>query len=144
MLVIFLGVIGCSQGKQAQTPVKNTFTAAEVMAGLEAAGLPVGNSVEYTADTDTNKLLGRPGQYIGKVNFEDTRIDDDTANLDDSIEVFANDTDLQNRLNYTKSISSQMPMFAQYSYSHKNILLRLDKALTPEQAAEYEKALNNL
>ena len=33
----------------------------------------LGKVVIYTEDTDPNKLLGRQGQYTGKLNFNDTR-----------------------------------------------------------------------
>lgn len=143
-------LMGCSKEQQAavsevQKPIeKTTLTAAEVYQGLKAAGLPIGKYVEYTAETDSNKLLGRPGQYIGKVNFEDSRIDEDTNNLDNSIEVFANETDLNNRAAYVKAITEKVPFLVQYQYVHKNVLLRLHKALTPTQASEYEAALKKL
>src|SRR5665647_137930 len=95
LLIVLLSlslIIGCSQSvtsdKIGQKIEKKILTAAEVLDGLKSAGLPIGNAVEYTAETDTNKLLGRPGQYTGKANFEDTRIDEDTQSLNDSIEVF--------------------------------------------------------
>ena len=49
-------------------------TAAEVITALKAKGLPVGAFVNYTAENDPNQRLGRPREYIGKVNFWDTRL----------------------------------------------------------------------
>src|SRR5947199_8233085 len=49
-------------------------SADQLLQGLKSHGLPVGVSFTYTAANDLNHLLGRPGQYIGKVNFKDTRI----------------------------------------------------------------------
>jgi len=151
LLALFMVVSGCGQPKASSKDFtapkqkeKTTLSASEVLAGLKAAKLPIGQSTEYTAETDTNNLLGRPGQYIGKINFEDTRIEEDNADLNDSIEVFSNTNDLNSRANYIKAVTKDTPMLLQYSYTHKNVLLRLDTALTPDQAAEYEKALKSL
>jgi hypothetical protein len=46
------------------------------MTKLGQAGLPIDGRVVYTAATDLNKRLGRPGQYISKVNFHDTRLEE--------------------------------------------------------------------
>jgi hypothetical protein len=153
LLSLFLLLCGCSgQAKQAQkseppAPKEKTeYTATEVLQAFKDAGLPLGRVEEYTAETDPNGLLGRPNQYIGKLNFEDTRKGDPESDTltGGTVEVFDSQDNLATRKKYTEAISESASMFAQYIYAHKNILLRIDHQLTPDQAKEYEAVLNNL
>lgn len=125
-----------------QEAPKGPLTSDEIVAAFKAAGLPIGTVQVYDAKNDPNKLLGRPGQYTAKFNFADTRLeqpeDDVTGG---SIESFASDKDLKNRVAYVKSITESTPMFAEYQYTNGLMFLRLDKGLTPDQAAEYDKVL---
>ena len=121
-------------------------SADEVLQGLKDEGMPIGESIAYTAKNDPNELLGRPNQYTSKVTFEDTRLKPDPmAEKFDvlnggSIEVFENQDDATVRKEYLKGIG-KVPLFAEYSYREGTVLLRLSHRLTPEQAAEYEDAL---
>ena len=127
-------------------------TADQILAGLKARGLPIGASVTYTASTDVNSLLGRPGQYIGKINFKDTRVTDSGdqgVNIDVNdggtrIEVFATLTDATNRTKYVQAIATGASLFAEYDYQDGLVLLRLSKQLTPDQAQAYLAALRTL
>jgi hypothetical protein len=142
-----MGCGGASQSvnsTQAVPQEKTVYTAAEVVEAFKDANLPIGKVKAYTADTDANGLLGRPNQYTGKTNFEDTRITADDADVCESIEVFADGQDLEARKTYIESVMNYTPMVQQYLYAHKNILLRLDDALTPDQAKDYETVLNKL
>ena len=51
---------------------------------------------------------------------------------------------MKKRKEYIEQISNSSSMFAQYIYSKGNVLLRLEKDLTPEQAQEYEKIFNQI
>ena len=64
------------------------ITVKQVMAAFEAAGLPLTDIESYTAATDPNSLLGRPGQYIDKANWSDLRATDTLAAGSNSIEIF--------------------------------------------------------
>lgn len=126
-------------------------TALQILQGLKAHNLPIGVYFNYTADNDVNKLLGRPGQYTGKLNFKDTRISssDQGANISvsdgGSIEVFASTTDAKNRFAYIQSISkSGVALFAEYEYLDGVVILRVSSQLTPSQAAQYQAALKAL
>ncbi len=127
------------------SPSPELLTSETVLKGFTTAKLPIKNIEIYTEETDVNKLLGRPHQYVGKINFGDTRIknvgSDKTPN---SIEVFSTDEDLQARKTYTEGFSKSGGPFLQYIYSHKNVLLRLSHELLPKDAAEYEKILKTL
>jgi len=133
-----------SVGANPEEP-KGPLTSDEIVAAFKAAGLPIGTVQVYDAKNDPNTLLGRPGQYTAKFNFADTRLeqpkDDVTGG---SIESFANDKDLQNRVKYVKAITESTPMFAEYQYINGLMFLRIDKGLTPDQAAEYDKVFQAL
>jgi hypothetical protein len=124
-------------------------SADEVLQGLKDRGMPIGESIAYTAKNDPNELLGRPDQYTSKVNFRDTRLKpDEIARGFDvqnggSIEVFEDQDDATARKEYLKSIG-KVPLFSEYLYREGTVLLRLSHRLTSEQAAEYENALKDL
>jgi hypothetical protein len=132
------------------TPAHTGQSADQILQGLKTHGLPIGESFTYTAENDVNKLLGRPGQYIGKLNFKDTRIPSTKHGIDisvpdgGSLEVFATATDAQNRFNYIQSISKSSPLFAEYEYRDGLVILRISSQLTPDQAKAYEDALKTL
>ena len=124
--------------------------AAGVVARLKAARLPIGAVIVYTAATDPNHLLGRPGGYLSKAGFADTRIDpkdakDDSqgaVDLGGDIEVFAAAAGANARADYIRKAMAAMPMLGtQYEYVSGPVLLRLSQVLTPDQAAAYKKAL---
>jgi hypothetical protein len=153
-LIIILTLVGCgSPAVVAPTPapapapapamtVQPALTAEGISNGLKANGLPMANIVVLTEETDTNKLLGRPNQYTSKTSFEDTRVTD--SKVGGTVEVFANPTDAKTRKDYVERISSSSPMFLQYIYLKGNVLVRIEKELTPSQAAEYEAALSKI
>jgi hypothetical protein len=114
---------------------------------LKSKGLPIENIIVYTEATDENKLLGRPHQYISKVNFADKRAEQpDSKNpVGGSVEVFNNEADAKTRYDYVDSIVKKGgSMFAQYLYLNDNVLLRIDGALTPSQAKEYQTAFSKI
>jgi hypothetical protein len=136
----FVWAVGCSDAL-----ARKAVTPEVVIATFEKAGIPIGDKEVYTAETDVNKLLGRPGQYVAKANWADSRLRqpaDDMAG--GSVEIFRNERDLKARKAYVENIGRAMPTMAQYQYQKGLVLIRLDKALTPEQAAEYEKAIKAL
>ena len=120
------------------------MTAEDICSELKNSNNNIGKIVVYTSETDMNNLLGRPNQYTSKVNFADNRISQEYVEENDAkggtIEVFENKTDMEKRKEYIEQISNSSSMFTQYIYSKGNVLLRLEKELTPEQAKEYEEA----
>lgn len=122
------------------------LTASDVLEKLKATNSNVGNYIEYTEETDTNNLLGRPNQYISKINGADTRIEQTDENSPEgfSIEVFENNEDALARQEYINQIGEQMPMMVEYNYVNDYILIRVNKDLTPTQAKEYEDFINNI
>jgi hypothetical protein len=116
---------------------------------LKVAGLPIGEITIFTAETDANKLLGRPHQYIAKASWHDTRLpapsDPKSIGVDDggSIELFATEEDAKTRFDYVDAIT-RSPMFAEYHYLHGLVFLRVSGKLTPTQAAEYKTVFDTL
>lgn len=121
------------------------LTAQDVVEVFQEAGIPLDKVVFHTAETDPNKLLGRPNQYTEKANWADTRLEQTGEDpIGGTVELFASDDDLQRRKSYIETISQSAPMLVEYIYAQKNALVRVSKDLTPDQAAEYEKALKSL
>lgn len=125
-------------------------TAEQVIARLAEKVGTARLSVVYDAATDPNELLGTPGAYTSKAAFTDTRIDpagaDDTelgsVELGGSVEVFPDETDARARKQYLDETIADLPIdVSEYSYVDGPVLLRVSRRLTPEQAAEYEAAL---
>lgn len=135
------------------TPVPQPKTAVDVLTALKANIPTIGESFTYTEDNDVNKLLGRPGQYTGKINFKDTRvvrqyINNTGAKIEvndgGSIETFASATDAQSRFKYIQAISKSGGMFAEYEYINGTVILRVSNELAPSKAKEYEMALKSI
>lgn len=122
------------------------LTASDVLEILKANNNNIGAYIEYTEETDTNNLLGRPSQYTSKINGADTRLEqtDENSPKGFSIEVFNNNEDALARQEYINQIGEQMPMLVEYNYVNDYILLRVDKSLTPTQAQEYETIIKNI
>ena len=150
---VVAAVVVAGGSSQLSVPSVSSFgapqSADEVLQGLKDEGIPIGESVAYTAKNDPNELLGRPNQYSSKVNFKDTRLKpDEIARGFDvqnggSIEVFETQDDATVRKEYLKGIG-KVPLFSEYSYREGTVLLRLSHQLTPEQAAAYEDALKEV
>ena len=74
-------------------------TAEQVVSDLAAAVGSVKPGVVYTAETDPNKLLGRPNGYTSKASFTDSRIkasdvrdtSSGSVDLGGSVEVYADE-----------------------------------------------------
>ncbi|HBI05357.1 MAG TPA: hypothetical protein DDY49_15185 [Paenibacillaceae bacterium] len=120
-----------------------------IINALKSAGIPVGNVNVYTEADDPNNLLGRPGQYTSKVNFVDTRVNEDsTQDIEvsngGSVEVFVNENDAKSRYEYISNIAKSAPIFNEYDFRYGNVVLRISKKLTPTQEKEYEEALTNV
>ena len=124
--------------------------ARQIIVKLRAAGLPVGKVKVYNASNDGTRLLGRPGQYTGKVNFRDTRIRDGGGGVavssGGSIELFATRADAKRRSDFVSAIftSASPSIPAEYDYLVGSAFLRLSHVLTPTQARKYEAVLRRL
>ena len=123
--------------------------AAMMLAALKRCGLQIGESLAFTETSDATRLLGRPGGYASKVAFRDTRLAPRAERplaVDNggAIEVFAEAGDATLRRDDLIGLGRQWPGFAERTYANGKVVLRLSVRLTPEQAGQYEAALNQL
>lgn len=126
--------------------------AAAVLAKLKSAGLPITDSATVSEDNDGNHLLGRPGQYVSKVAFADSRVGtpiDQTDPGNDaggSIEVFASASHAQARSDYIQRMLKQLGPIAgtEYHYLSGLVLVRVTGDLPPSAAKDYETAVAGL
>lgn len=126
-----------------------TLDAAAVVAKLHAAVPSIAAGVTITAESDPNKLLGRPGQYTSKTTFTDSRIkaadvdgeDKDSVARGGAVEVFATAEDAAARVTYIQGIVKTMPAFLEYDYAKGAVVLRASKQLTPAQVDSIKAAL---
>ncbi len=129
------------------TPAPSIVTSEQVMTAFKNAGLPIINEAVYTEESDPNSLLGRPGQYVGKVNFLDRRIEKKARDKKGcTVEVFRSAEEMEPRKTYLEAVvgSASGSPGKQYIYAHKNALVRLEYALLPKDAAGYESVLRSL
>ena len=146
ILMFTVLLTGC--GKEEPKLDITKMSASELVTIFVDAGYPIGEIVTYDESTDLNHLLGRPGAYISKSSFADTRLKQNTliesSPLGGTFEVFENEKDAQNRISYLHQIVGTSGPFFQYEYFYKNIYFRIEGAFTPQQALQYEQAFTNL
>ena len=135
ILVLALFMVGCGGDSFQQLKTK------EVIKKLQNQTVDMNNVVIYNADNDPNELLGRQGQYIGKASWSDARTKTDKSNC--TIEVFDNKEAFSKRKSYLKNFTDN-PMFKQYVYHHKNVLMRINGELTPSEAKRYKSILKTM
>lgn len=131
--------LGSSDGDSASCVTD--ATAEQILLQLQERGLPIGEYLVYTDETDPNKLLGRPGGYTSKVNFIDTRYTYQAVEFlveeGGTIEVFPSETLAKARVDYIESLVLASPLFAEYYYQEGSVVLRLSKQLLPSEAAAF-------
>ncbi len=140
--IIAVVVIALALGKSTTANNNSPLRAIAYVNAFVSEGLPVDNVIEYDEKTDVNDLLGRPGQYISKVNFADTRCEqyDDEDPVGGTVEVFATKADMQSRKDYLESLQDKMNILvnAYFYVSADGLgLLRVTFDITPSEAQEY-------
>lgn len=133
------------------TPAAKAAVDAEaVVAGLAVALPSVKMSIVYTADTDPNQKLGRPGGYTSKAAFTDSRVDaadaQDTdpgaVDLGGGVEVFGSPDAARARGETIQQAQAGTGFLArEYQFVSGGVLLRLAAGLTPDEAATFGPAL---
>ena len=139
------------QIKDEELDVKEV-SAENVLEHFISSDIGVDQSITYTAQSDPNERLGRPGQYVGKINFTVSGIKIDDPESDDkflvenggSIEVFLNEEDAKKRSDTIKNLMDGVFVPIEYHYIKDNVLIRLSQKLTPDQAEKFNEALNNM
>jgi hypothetical protein len=154
LIAAVLAVTGCAGGgldasSDGVPAATAQLTAEQVVTELVKRIPTVKPGAVFTAETDPNRLLGRPNGYRSKASFTDTRIpaEDVTGTSEGaverggSVEVFADEQGAQRRMQFIQNIASGFPAAVEYNYTSGPVLLRVARSLTPVQAAEYQKAL---
>lgn len=130
------------------TEPKKEFTAENLLNDLKEMNSNVGEIVVYDEETDPNGNLGRPGNYIGKADFSDIRIEQNGDDLiGGTIEVFENKDDCQDRADYLNALNDpSLGIFGvnAYIYQYDKAVFRIDYDLTPDQAEEYHEQMTEI
>lgn len=121
-------------------------TAESSMTSLQEKISNVTSIVVYDEETDPNENLGRPGQYIGKADFFDDRMEDTEDNAG-TIEFFSSKSDCNDRYEYLCKLSDpELGVFGvnQYIFKYDLAVFRVSFDLTPTQAEEYKAAMDEI
>lgn len=135
-----------SKSKSAQSSaIENKLKARDVIVAFKKANLPIDKVFFYTAETDFENLLGKPDQYIEKVDWIDTRIKSNSIDnhVGGVIEIFETVDALESRKKKVEEVESKAGI-KNYLFAHKNVLIRLDSILNPQQASDYEIVLKTV
>jgi hypothetical protein len=147
-------------GKPTQPAPTDTVagpTAEDVTKTLAAKIPTMRLTVVYDEDTDPNKKLGRPHQYIGKTAFADERVDKkeadeaaagdkNTIDYGGTVEVFATEKAATAWVEYVEDISEAIGglVTPDYVYRSGTVVVRVSSLLKPSEAKEYETAVQQL
>jgi hypothetical protein len=119
------------------------------LAALRLGGVPIADTETYSAESDPEKLLGRPNQYVARAAWRDTRINvspppgkkpEPGIASGGIVEIFANERDRETRQTMLAQAATQPPP-GQHLYGKGRVLVRVSRELTPAQAADYERVL---
>lgn len=123
------------------TPPDRTLSGSEVAASLQASGLPVEDVRVLTSETDPDRLLGRPNQYVVKVTWNDAR-----GGPVSSLEVLPTLANFQARRNRLRSTNTRngTNIYHVFDRSDRRALLRVPATLTAEATRQYEDWLTSL
>ena len=128
------------------------LSAQAVILKLKAEVPSISISVVYTATTDPNFELGRPGGYTSKAAFVDSRINPSTVSdsslgsvaLGGGVEVFPSNTEAMQRAHYIQSVTAGSPVLTEYDYVAGGVVLRLSSSYTPAQAQQFANSLSSV
>ncbi len=131
-------------------------TAEEMLTALMEKNENVTDILVWNEENDPNSLLGRPGNYIGKADFSDTRVEEIATNDEEkllfgleggTIEVFKSKSDCDKRYEYLKQLS-EAGLGAigpnQYMYKYDLVLFRVSYKVPPTGADEYKKQMDEI
>lgn len=144
--LILLVVMVFSLSACGSSEPKVEVTAESSLTSLQEKISNVTSIVVYDEETDPNENLGRPGQYIGKADFFDDRMEDTEDNAG-TIEFFSSKSDCNDRYEYLCKLSDpELGVFGvnQYIYKYDLAVFRVSFVLTPTQAEEYKAAMDEI
>ena len=168
--ILFLSVsmVACSSTSEAQTKVEEKTekkekkkeevkdkTAEEILKELQEKNENVTDILVYDEETDTNDLLGRPGEYTSKADFSDARIQEFYTTEEEkieyglsggTIEVFKSKKHCDARADYLKSFmtADTLVKLDQYMYKYDKVLFRVSYSIVPSEAEVYKKQMDEI
>ncbi|RAX44989.1 hypothetical protein DQ354_12870 [Arthrobacter sp. AQ5-06] len=121
--------------------------ASSVGAALKAKVQSITAVTTVTEELDTNKLLGRPGQYTSAAWIADAGATPGATGIDGGavVEVFATAADLQTRSEYIQGVLKKMgPAFGtEWHHVKGTTLLRISGKLNPSVNDQYGAAFGS-
>jgi len=119
-----------------------TSNSRDLLYAFIEAGLPLLSVFEYDESTCPDGLLGRPNQYIERIDWRDSRYSEEYESA--SVEVFNSHQDMLRRKEHIESEWEVTPTLRQHLYYNDTMLLRLPSSFSSSTAAEYESIFNSL
>jgi hypothetical protein len=156
-LLLVLAVAGCGGGTAGSPATGAGIPAAPAAAEAESfsvdAAAAVGELVaagvavdphSSTAESDPNRLLGRPNGYASRTTFtipgvEASGLGGDVEGCERGgcVEQWPDEVAGQARVDYINEIGKRLPAAVEYSYVREDgLVLRIAKAVTPTQAEQ--------
>lgn len=131
--ILSLSLFACGSSEKSNkesNKEKEPLTAEQIVEQLKTDyDLPIVQELTYDEETDVNGLLGRPGQYTSKTNWNDERDtesvnyqNDDNMTADGSdfractVEVFATPSDANDKKEYIESTWKNNDLLSQDQY----------------------------
>jgi hypothetical protein len=141
VIVAVLALAGCG-GKTPAAQTVPSATTSQRTAGEIATAMGMGKITVWTAVTDENHLLGRPGGYTSAATIMDKRISctdptDPGTDCGATVEVFATPDQALARSQYIQSLMGGI-FGTEYHYLAGTALLRVTGTLTPDVAMQYD------
>ncbi len=145
--------VGSERPVPAATPLANgcfdTTTAEAIVQGLIAQGIPIGDRIAYTPETDPNEMMGRPGGYTSKTNFLDTRLSPKRQDfwVEDggSVEVFSSVEDREQRERELRAAFEVNPLERpDVMFASGPVLIRVSARLLIPDSDAYGLALEQI
>lgn len=140
-LAVLFGLTACGSSEP-----EVEVTAESAVTALQEKIPDITSITVYDEETDPNENLGRPGQYIGKADFFDSRMEYEEDNAG-TIEFFSSKSDCDDRYEYLCKLSDpELGAFGvnQYIYKYDLAVFRVSYDLTPSQAEEYKQAMDEI
>lgn len=144
LIITILLFSGCSS-----EPKKKELPSSEILLQeLQEKNVNLSEIQVFNEETDPNGNLGRPGNYISKADFADSRLEQVGEYLcGGTIETFSSEDDCQKRYEYLDGFddpSLGILGLNQYMYKYDKVIFRVSFDLTPEQAEEYKTQMDEI
>ena len=124
------------------------LNSATFITALQSNNPYISYTVVFDENTDPNGSLGRPGKYIGKCDFADSRIEwnsflEDDLKMGGTAEFFSTKKECSARYAYLKPFVDS-GFLKEYMYKYSNVIIRVDQKITPTDAAVYKAIFDSL